>query len=190
MVHEQLSRFYQRFPPRCAPDGGAVRRGRRAVGVLPRLRSTSTIRAHREISAFRLIAKLPTITAMTYKYNMGQPFMYPKNKLSYVENFLYMMFGTPCEEWKPNPVLTRAHGPHPDPARRSRAERLDLDRAARRLVRRQSVCLHRGRHRQPVGPGARRRQRGRAEDAGRDRRRQEHSAPSSSASRKRTATRC
>jgi citrate synthase len=62
----------------------------------------------REICAFRLIAKLPTITAMTYKYNMGQPFIYPKNELSYVENFLYMMFGTPCEEWKPNPVLTRA----------------------------------------------------------------------------------
>jgi citrate synthase len=62
----------------------------------------------REISAFRLIAKLPTITAMTYKYNVGQPFMYPKNSLSYVENFLYMTFGTPCEEWKPNPILTRA----------------------------------------------------------------------------------
>jgi citrate synthase len=62
----------------------------------------------REISAYRLIAKLPTITAMTYKYNTGQPFMYPKNALSYVDNFLYMMFGTPCEEYKPNPVLSRA----------------------------------------------------------------------------------
>jgi citrate synthase len=62
----------------------------------------------REISAFRLIAKLPTITAMTYKYNMGQPFMYPKNSLSYTDNFLYMMFGTPCEEYKPNPVISRA----------------------------------------------------------------------------------
>jgi len=62
----------------------------------------------REISAFRLIAKLPTITAMTYKYTTGQPFMYPRNNLSYVENFLYMTFGTPCEEWVPNPVLTRA----------------------------------------------------------------------------------
>jgi citrate synthase len=63
---------------------------------------------HREISAFRLIAKVPTITAMCYKYNMGQPFMYPKNSLPYVENFLRMMFGTPCEEYKPNPVLSRA----------------------------------------------------------------------------------
>jgi len=63
---------------------------------------------HREITAFRLIAKLPTITAMVYKYNQGQPFMYPKNKLSYTENFLYMMFGTPCEEWKSSPTITRA----------------------------------------------------------------------------------
>jgi len=62
----------------------------------------------REISAFRLIAKLPTITAMAYKYNVGQPFMYPKNNLTYVENFLQMMFGNPCEDWKPNPVLTKA----------------------------------------------------------------------------------
>jgi citrate synthase len=63
---------------------------------------------HREISAFRLIAKLPTITAMCYKYNQGQPFMYPRNSLGYVENFLYMMFGTPCEDWKPNKILTSA----------------------------------------------------------------------------------
>jgi citrate synthase len=63
---------------------------------------------HRRISAFRLIAKLPTITAMAYKYTVGQPFMYPKNDLSYTANFLRMMFGTPCEEYKPNDVLVRA----------------------------------------------------------------------------------
>jgi citrate synthase len=63
---------------------------------------------HREISAIRLLAKVPTIAAMCYKYNMGQPFMYPRNSLSYVENFLHMMFGTPCEEYRPNPVLVRA----------------------------------------------------------------------------------
>jgi citrate synthase len=63
---------------------------------------------HREVSAFRLIAKMPTITAMAYKYNMGQPFMYPRNSLGYVENILHMMFGTPCEEYVPNPVVTRA----------------------------------------------------------------------------------
>ena len=107
MVHEQLSRFYTGFRRDAHPM--AVLCG--VVGALSAFYHDSIDiydPRSREISAFRLIAKLPTITAMTYKYNMGQPFMYPQNKLSYVENFLYMTFGTPCEEWVPNPVLTRA----------------------------------------------------------------------------------
>jgi citrate synthase len=64
--------------------------------------------AHREISAFRLIAKLPTLVAMAYKYNMGQPFMYPKNHLGYTANFMRMMFGVPAEEYEVNDVLVRA----------------------------------------------------------------------------------
>jgi citrate synthase len=107
MVHEQLSRLYQGFRRDAHPM--AVLCG--VVGALSAFYHDS-IDIHdarsREISAFRLIAKLPTITAMTYKYSVGQPFMYPRNNLSYVENFLYMMFGTPCEDWKPNPVLTNA----------------------------------------------------------------------------------
>jgi citrate synthase len=63
---------------------------------------------HREISAFRLIAKLPTIVAMAYKYNIGQPFMYPKNALGYTPNFMRMMFGVPAEEYEQNDVLNRA----------------------------------------------------------------------------------
>jgi citrate synthase len=63
---------------------------------------------HREISAFRLIAKLPTIVAMAYKYSIGQPFMYPKNHLSYTANFMRMMFGVPAEEYEVNDVLVRA----------------------------------------------------------------------------------
>jgi citrate synthase len=63
---------------------------------------------HREISAIRLIAKMPTLAAMTYKYTIGQPFMYPQNHLSYSENFLHMMFGNPCEQDKVNPVLAKA----------------------------------------------------------------------------------
>lgn len=62
----------------------------------------------REISAFRLVAKLPTITAMAYKYNIGQPFIYPRNDLNYAENFLHMMFATPAEKYKSNAVLARA----------------------------------------------------------------------------------
>jgi citrate synthase len=107
MVHEQLMRFYSGFRRDAHPM--AVLCG--VVGALSAFYHDS-INIHdersREIAAFRLIAKLPTITAMTYKYSIGQPFMYPKNSLSYVDNFLYMMFGTPCEEYKPNPTLSRA----------------------------------------------------------------------------------
>ncbi|MBM3359176.1 MAG: citrate (Si)-synthase [Betaproteobacteria bacterium] len=107
MVHEQLSRFYTGFRRDAHPM--AVLCG--VVGALSAFYHDSiNIRDERsrEISAFRLIAKLPTITAMTYKYSVGQPFMYPRNSLTYVENFLHMMFGVPCEEYKPNPVLARA----------------------------------------------------------------------------------
>jgi len=63
---------------------------------------------HREIAAIRLIAKMPTLVAMAYKYSVGQPFMYPRNDLSYASNFMRMMFATPTEDYKPNPVLDRA----------------------------------------------------------------------------------
>ena len=107
MVHEQLIRFYSGFRRDAHPM--AVLCG--VVGALSAFYHDSINiydARSREISAFRLIAKLPTITAMTYKYSIGQPFMYPKNSLSYVDNFLYMMFGNPCEEYKPSKVLSRA----------------------------------------------------------------------------------
>lgn len=63
---------------------------------------------HRMITAHRLIAKMPTLAAMCYKHYVGQPYMYPKNKMAYAENFLHMMFGTPCDDPKVNPVLARA----------------------------------------------------------------------------------
>jgi len=63
---------------------------------------------HRQISAHQLLAKVPTIAAWSYKYSLGQPFIYPQNHLSYAENFMRMMFATPCEEYKPNPVLAKA----------------------------------------------------------------------------------
>jgi len=107
MVHEQLARFYAGFRRDAHPM--AVMVG--VVGALSAFYHDSTDinnPEHREISAIRLLAKVPTIAAMSYKYNVGQPFMYPRNNLNYVENFLHMMFGTPCEEYKPNPVLVRA----------------------------------------------------------------------------------
>ena len=62
----------------------------------------------REISAIRMIAKMPTLVAMAYKYAAGQPYMYPRNELSYAANFMHMMFATPCEDYYVNPVLVRA----------------------------------------------------------------------------------
>ena len=107
MVHEQLARLYQGFRRDSHPM--AVMVG--VVGALSAFYHDSldiTDASHREISAFRLIAKLPTIVSMAYKYSIGQPFIYPKNNLDYTSNFMRMMFGVPAEEYEVNPVLVRA----------------------------------------------------------------------------------
>jgi len=107
MVHEQLTRFYAGFRRDAHPM--AVMVG--VVGALSAFYHDAmdiSDEYHRTVSAHRLIAKLPNITAMAYKYNAGQPFMYPRNELSYTANFMHMMFGTPCETYEPNPVLVRA----------------------------------------------------------------------------------
>lgn len=107
MVHDQLTRFYNGFRRDAHPM--AIMVG--VVGALSAFyheaMDFSDIE-HRHISMNRLIAKLPTIVAMAYKYNTGQPFMYPRNDLDYTANFMHMMFGTPCETYEPNPVLVRA----------------------------------------------------------------------------------
>ena len=107
MVHEQLARLYQGFRRDSHPMSVMVG----VVGALSAFYHDSldiNNASHREISAFRLIAKLPTIVAMAYKYSIGQPFMYPKNNLDYTSNFMRMMFGVPAEEYEVNPVLVRA----------------------------------------------------------------------------------
>jgi len=107
MVHEQLVKFYQGFRRDAHPM--AVMVG--VVGALSAFYHDVTDfadPADRAVSFNRLVAKLPTIVAMAYKYNTGQPFMYPRNDLDYTANFMHMMFGTPCEEYKPNKVLTHA----------------------------------------------------------------------------------
>ncbi|WP_369601695.1 citrate synthase [Hahella sp. SMD15-11] len=107
MVHEQLRKFYSGFRRDAHPM--AIMVG--VVGALSAFyHDHLDIRnpEDREITAHRLIAKIPTLAAMCYKYSMGQPFMYPRKDLDYASNFLYMMFGTPTEEYKPNPVLARA----------------------------------------------------------------------------------
>ena len=107
MVHEQLKNFFNDFRRDAHPM--AIMCG--VVGALSAFYHDSldiNDPHHREISAIRLIAKMPTLAAMVYKYSMGQPMMYPRNDLSYSENFLHMMFNTPCEEKKISPVLAKA----------------------------------------------------------------------------------
>ncbi len=107
MVHDQLNRFFTGFRRDAHPMAVLVG----VVGALSAFYHDSLDIAnpeHRKISAFRLIAKLPTIVAMAYKYNMGQPFIYPRNNLSYSANFMRMMFGVPSEDYVVNDVLVRA----------------------------------------------------------------------------------
>ena len=107
MVNEQMQFFLRGFRRDAHPM--AVLTG--LVGALSAFYHDSTDinnPQHRDIAAIRLIAKLPTLVAMAYKYGIGQPFIYPKNDLSYSANFMRMMFATPCEEYKSNDVLVRA----------------------------------------------------------------------------------
>jgi citrate synthase len=107
MIHEQLARLYQGFRRDAHPM--AVMVG--VVGALSAFYHDAldiNNPQHRTISAFRLVAKMPTIVAMSYKYSIGQPFVYPRNDLSYTANFMRMMFAVPAEEYKVNDVLVRA----------------------------------------------------------------------------------
>ena len=107
MVHEQMAKFYQGFRRDAHPM--AVMVG--VVGALSAFYNDAqdfSDAEHRTISFNRIVAKLPTIVALAYKYSHGEPFMYPRNDLGYTANFMHMMFGTPCEEYKPNPVIVHA----------------------------------------------------------------------------------
>ncbi|PWW44580.1 citrate synthase [Melaminivora alkalimesophila] len=107
MVNEQMQFFLRGFRRDAHPM--AVLTG--LVGALSAFYHDSTDinnPEHRHIAAIRLISKMPTLVAMAYKYGKGEPYMYPRNELSYAGNFLRMMFGTPCEDYKVNPVLERA----------------------------------------------------------------------------------
>jgi citrate synthase len=107
MVNEQMQFFLRGFRRDAHPM--AVMTG--LVGGLSAFYHDSTDinnPRHRDIAAIRLIAKMPTLVAMAYKYGIGQPYIYPKNSLSYGANFMRMMFATPCEDYEPNDVLVRA----------------------------------------------------------------------------------
>ncbi|WP_420337760.1 citrate synthase [Roseibium sp.] len=107
MIHEQMNRFYSGFRRDAHPM--AILCG--TVGALSAFYHDSTDISdphQRMVASLRMIAKLPTMAAMAYKYHVGQPFVYPRNDLGYAANFLHMCFAVPCEEYKVNPVLARA----------------------------------------------------------------------------------
>ncbi|MGZ5026667.1 MAG: citrate synthase [Methylobacter sp.] len=107
MVHDQLTNFFKGFRRDAHPMAIMVA----VVGALSAFYHDALdikSKKDRNLSAIRLIAKVPTIVAMCHKYSTGLPFMYPKNKLNYVENFMRMMLGTPCDDFAPNPVLVKA----------------------------------------------------------------------------------
>jgi citrate synthase len=107
MLHEQINNFFRGFRRDAHPM--AVMCG--VVGALSAFYHEDIDISdphHRMVASFRLIAKMPTIAAMAYKYSVGQPFIYPRNDLDYTENFLHMMFATPCEKYEVNPVVAKA----------------------------------------------------------------------------------
>lgn len=107
MVHEQMIHFFNGFRRDAHPMAIMCA----SVGALSAFYHDSLDvdnPDHREVCVYRLVAKVPTLAAMCYKYSLGLPFMYPRNELNFAENFLYMMFGTPCDEYVPNPVIAKA----------------------------------------------------------------------------------
>jgi citrate synthase len=107
MVHEQMARFFQGFRRDAHPMAVMVA----SVGALAAFYNDSTDISdptQRMIASMRMIAKIPTLAAMAFKYNVGQPFVYPKNSLGFAANFLNMCFAVPCEEYQINPVLAEA----------------------------------------------------------------------------------
>jgi len=107
MLHDQMSNVFRGFRRDAHPMAVMIA----VVGAMAAFYPDNNNVADpesRRVAAMRLLAKVPTIAAWSYKYNVGEPFMYPQNKLGYAENFMHMMFATPCEEYVPNPILARA----------------------------------------------------------------------------------
>jgi citrate synthase len=108
MIHEQMVKFYQGFRRDAHPMSVMVG----VVGALSAFYHEAEEGfldpTMRNVNFNRIVAKMPTIVALAYRYSRGKPFMYPRNDLGYTANFMHMMFGTPCEEYKPNPVLVHA----------------------------------------------------------------------------------
>ena len=160
MLHEDMRLVLQRLSARRPPDGDSQLGRRGAVDVLSGFARSARSASRSNRRSIRLMAKLPTIAAYAYKKSIGQPFVYPRNDLTYCENFLQMMFAVPSEPYEVDPDFVEALEPAADRPCRSRAELQHVDRADGRLVRREPVRLDLGRHLRLVGAAARRGQRG------------------------------
>jgi len=107
MLHDQMNNVFRGFRRDAHPMAVMVSVGGAMAAFYPEHTNVNDPKL-REVAAIRLLAKAPTIAAWSYKFTIGQPFMYPQNKLSYAENFLHMMFATPCEDYTVNPILSKA----------------------------------------------------------------------------------
>ena len=162
MVHEQIPKLFQAFRRDAHPM--AIMCGiAGALSAFYHEQINVSNPKDRELVAIRLLAKIPTLAAMAYKYSEGQPFMYPQNNLSYAGNFLHMMFATPCEPYVVN--SGKGNGQDLHSARRSRAERFNLLSPFCRFNRCQPLCMYCRRYCCIVGSGSRRCQRGMSENA-------------------------
>lgn len=107
MLHDQMDNVFRGFRRDAHPMAVMVSVVGAMAAFYPENTNVSDAKL-RKMAATRLLAKIPTIAAWSYKYNIGQPFMYPQNRYNYAENFMHMMFATPCEEYTPNPILAKA----------------------------------------------------------------------------------
>ena len=156
MLHEQMVNFFRGFRRDAHPM--AIMTG--VVGAMSAFYHDSTDitdQHQREVASIRLIAKMPTIAAMAYKYTVGQPFVYPRNDVDYASNFLRMCFAVPAEDYEVNPILSRAmdriftlHADHEQNASTSTV-RLASSSGC------EPICLYRSWYRLPLGPGTWRR---------------------------------
>ncbi len=108
LVHEDMKRFFEAYPAKAHPMGILASMICSMSTFYPESQDPNRSEEAFELSIIRLIAKLPTLAAMVYKNTVRHPFMYPKNDLGYVENFMYMTYGMPTEEYKPDPVIAAA----------------------------------------------------------------------------------
>ena len=164
MLHEGLYKHYDGFPSQGHPMAILSAMINAASCYNPdviKMESPETF----QNAAARLLSKMRTIAAAAYKTSIGQPLIYPKPHLDYCSNFLHMMFSIPFKDYEPDPDIVARAAADPRAARRPRAELLDEHRADGGVERRQPVRELRGRRLRPVGPAARRRERGGDRDA-------------------------